>query len=77
MILDTTKYVNSLEKCDYIFFKDNGVDIEKTITELSIATSIPIVAVVCYAIKLLGPSEKLLDMKAKLVAFYEYSEVII
>lgn len=76
MYLNTNLYFSSLEAIKPQLLDHKG-DVCRRCTEMSIATHIPLLAVVLYAIKeeVLGPLPELLALKESLIKFYKYTKV--
>lgn len=75
MKLDYTSYLKPLENVRFMF---NGHEnrLRSRVTEVAVATGIPIYAVITWVIQNIQSTDELLASQRSLAQFYNYEEII-
>jgi hypothetical protein len=75
MKIDPNRYLRTLSPCRDQILRSH--DVERTLSEISSGTHVPMIAAVHYAMRpdVLGPTDALLAKARMLVEFYGYTEV--
>lgn len=77
MRLDVWKYKSNTDGIRKICEMNNGMELGRLCSTIAVATHIPLLAVYYIVEDILGSSEELEGMKARIKEFYKYKEVIL
>ena len=76
MKIDVLKYKNNLDVIKNYLINNGSLSFNDKMTNISVATYIPLIVVAYYIMKIEGPSEEFRETVERLIGFYKYDEII-